>query len=98
MKVVVKAYPHPRRGAWPRSAQRRPKGDPPDLFLMDHDDLAGLTADKAVRRVDDLLADREVDFGDGYTRNVARGVQRRLRPAVHADRRLAAGRLLQHPS
>ena len=25
--------------------------------------------EKAVRRVDDLLADREVDFGDGYTRN-----------------------------
>jgi multiple sugar transport system substrate-binding protein len=44
-------------------------GHPPDLFLMDHDDLAGLTADKSVRRVDDLLAAREVDFGDGYTRN-----------------------------
>ena len=25
--------------------------------------------DKAIRRVDDLLAEREVDFGDGYTRN-----------------------------
>lgn len=45
------------------------KGDPPDLFLMDRDDLAGLTEDDAVRRVDDLLAAREVDFGDGYTRN-----------------------------
>ena len=45
------------------------EGDPPDVFLMDHDDLAGLTEDKAVRRVDDLLAAREVDFGDGYTRN-----------------------------
>ncbi len=44
-------------------------GDPPDLFLMDHDDLAGLAEDDAVRRVDDLLAEREVDFGDGYTRN-----------------------------
>jgi multiple sugar transport system substrate-binding protein len=45
------------------------KGNPPDLFLMDHDDLAALTEEKAVRRVDDLLAEREVDFGDGYTRN-----------------------------
>jgi multiple sugar transport system substrate-binding protein len=45
------------------------KGDPPDVFLMDHDDLADLSEEKAVRRVDDLLAAREVDFGDGYTRN-----------------------------
>ena len=45
------------------------EGDPPDVFLMDHDDLAGLSEDDAVRRVDDLLAAREVDFGDGYTRN-----------------------------
>ena len=32
------------------------EGDPPDVFLMDHDDLAGLSEDDAVRRVDDLLA------------------------------------------
>lgn len=44
-------------------------GDPPDLFLMDHDDLSGLAEDDALRRVDDLLAEREIDFGDGYTRN-----------------------------
>ncbi|MCW2760971.1 MAG: hypothetical protein JWR85_1172 [Marmoricola sp.] len=44
------------------------QGHPPDLFLMDHDDLAVLAEEKAVRRVDDLLAEREVDFGDGYTR------------------------------
>ena len=36
---------------------------------MDHDDLARPRPDKAIRRVDDLLAEREVDFGDGYTRN-----------------------------
>ena len=29
----------------------------------------GADEDKAIRRVDDLLAEREVDFGDGYTRN-----------------------------
>jgi multiple sugar transport system substrate-binding protein len=45
------------------------KGDAPDVFLMDHDDLAGLSQANSVRRVDDLLAAREVDFGDGYTRN-----------------------------
>ncbi len=45
------------------------EGDPPDVFLMDHDDLDGLTESDSVRRVDDLLAAREVDFGDGYTRN-----------------------------
>jgi multiple sugar transport system substrate-binding protein len=41
----------------------------PDLFLMDHEDLAALTQEKAVRRVDDLLGERRVDFGDGYGRN-----------------------------
>lgn len=44
------------------------KGDAPDVFLMDHDDLTGLEDEKALRRVDDLLAERKVDFGDGYTR------------------------------
>jgi multiple sugar transport system substrate-binding protein len=45
------------------------KGDPPDLFQIDGDDLPGLVQDKAVHRVDDLLTDRRVDFGDGYTRS-----------------------------
>lgn len=67
-KVVVQPYPtHDAAMAAFRAASA--KGDPPDLFLMDHDDLVGLTTDKAVRRVDDLLTEREVDFGDGYTRN-----------------------------
>ena len=43
-------------------------GDPPDVFLMDHDDLAALSEDKMLRRVDDLLAERRVDFGDGFSR------------------------------
>jgi multiple sugar transport system substrate-binding protein len=67
-KVVVQPYPtHDEAMAAFRAASAQ--GDPPDLFLMDHDDLHGLTTDKAVRRVDDLLTEREVDFGDGYTRN-----------------------------
>jgi multiple sugar transport system substrate-binding protein len=67
-KIVVQDYAtHDEAMAAYQAATE--KGAPPDLFLMDHDDLAGLIEDKAVRRVDDLLAEREVDFGDGYTRN-----------------------------
>ena len=67
-KVVVQGYSsHEEAMAAFRSASAN--GDPPDLFLMNHDDLAGLASARAVRRVDDLLAQREVDFGDGYTRN-----------------------------
>ncbi|MCW2819654.1 MAG: hypothetical protein JWR42_2441 [Marmoricola sp.] len=47
----------------------RAAGDPPDLFLADHGDLGLLEQDKALRRVDDLLSEREVDFGDGFARN-----------------------------
>ena len=66
-KVEVKAYAtHDLAAAALR--QEQAAGDPPDLFLMDHDDLAGLSEEKAIRRVDDLLAERQVDFGDGYTR------------------------------
>ncbi len=67
-KIVVEHYAtHNQAMAAYQAALDR--GDPPDLFLMDHDDLSGLIEQKAVRRVDDLLAEREVDFGDGYTRN-----------------------------
>jgi multiple sugar transport system substrate-binding protein len=68
VKILVEDYPS-HASAMEALRSARAEGNPPDLFLMDHDDLAGLTADKAVRRVDDLLANREVDFGDGYTRN-----------------------------
>ena len=65
VKVVVKVYAtHDEALADVSSAE-----EPPDLFLMNHDDLAELSQAKLVRRVDDLLAAREVDFGDGYTRN-----------------------------
>ncbi len=43
-------------------------GTTPDLFLADHEDLTELMDDKVVQPVDKLLADREVDFGDGYAR------------------------------
>jgi multiple sugar transport system substrate-binding protein len=48
--------------------KERDAGDPPDVFLMDRDDLATLQQEKALRRVDDLLTDREIDFGDSYSR------------------------------
>jgi multiple sugar transport system substrate-binding protein len=68
VKVVVDDYPS-HASAMEAIADATEEGNPPDLFLMDHDDLAGLSEQKAIRRVDDLLAEREVDFGDGYTRN-----------------------------
>lgn len=49
-------------------AAAREKGQAPDVFLADRRDLGTLVADKAVRRVDDLLAARGVDFGDGFSR------------------------------
>ena len=68
VKVEVRDYPT-RRVAMEALRTSTEEGDAPDLFLMDHDDLAALTEEKALRRVDDLLAAREIDFGDGYTRN-----------------------------
>ncbi len=67
-KVVVKSYAS-HDEAMSAYDDAEAAGDPPDVFLMDHDDLTGLAEDKAIRRLDDLLAAREVDFGDGYTRN-----------------------------
>ena len=43
-------------------------GDPPDAFLSPLSALPKLVEDGSVRRVDDLLGEREVDFGDGYQR------------------------------
>ncbi len=66
-KVHIKAYgTHAEAVAAYRAALVM--GNPPDLFLMDHGDLNGLEDDKAIRRVDDLLAKRQVDFGGGYIR------------------------------
>lgn len=66
-EITVETYPsHDEAMAAFRKASD--EGDPPDLFLMNHDDLTTLATEKAVRRVDDLLAQREVDFGDGYSR------------------------------
>ncbi len=63
-RVAVRTYPT-REAA----AAARAKGGAADVFLMDRDDLAGLIEDKAVTPVNDLLAERKVDFGDDYTRS-----------------------------
>lgn len=42
--------------------------DAPDVFLMDHDHLPGLVEEQLVQPVDELLAARDLDFGDGYQR------------------------------
>jgi multiple sugar transport system substrate-binding protein len=44
-------------------------GNPPDAFLADLEDLPQLVQRKAVRSLDELLGEREVDFGDGYQRD-----------------------------
>lgn len=51
----------------------RAAGNPPDLFLADRDDLSMLDATGALRRVDDLLSARQIDFGDGYSRRGLEG-------------------------
>jgi len=40
----------------------------PDAFLAGVDDLPGLVVAKTVQPVDELLGEREVDFGDGFQR------------------------------
>jgi multiple sugar transport system substrate-binding protein len=50
-------------------AKQRAEGNPPDAFLASLDDLPGLVEAKAVRRLDELLGERHVDFGDGYQRD-----------------------------
>ncbi|MDQ3616111.1 MAG: extracellular solute-binding protein [Actinomycetota bacterium] len=42
--------------------------DAPDVFLAGRDQLPSLVADKRLQPVDELLEERQVDFGDGYQR------------------------------
>jgi len=43
-------------------------GDVPDVFLISRGDLADITDRKLNQPLGDLLDDRDVDFGDGYSR------------------------------
>jgi len=47
----------------------RSGADAPDVFLIDHEHLPGLVEEELVQPVDGLLAERQVDFGDGYQRS-----------------------------
>lgn len=40
----------------------------PDIFLANQDDLDDLMATKSNQRVDQMLSNRNIDFGDGYER------------------------------
>lgn len=44
-------------------------GDPPDVFLIDQQHLPSLIEAGQVQPVDKLLADRQIDFGDGFERD-----------------------------
>lgn len=50
-------------------AEERAAGRAPDAFLADLADVPGLVEAKAVSRLDELLGERHVDFGDGYQRD-----------------------------
>jgi multiple sugar transport system substrate-binding protein len=49
--------------------KERADGTVPDAFLAGLEDIPGLVEAKAVRRLDELLGERHVDFGDGYQRD-----------------------------
>lgn len=66
-EVRIESYDD-RADAMAALTRARAAGDPPDLFLTDVEDLPTLVATDAVRRVDDLLSARQVDFGDGFNR------------------------------
>lgn len=67
--TVVNVKPYDSAGAAEAAlTDELAKGDPPDIFLTSLSDLPKLIEDKTVRRVDDLLGERDVDFGDGYQR------------------------------
>lgn len=66
VQVTVRAYPDHAQAM--SAFVHAPPASRPDVFLVQQPDLTGLLAAKAVRRVDDLLTEREIDFGDSYNR------------------------------
>ena len=68
--IVVNVRPYDnRQQAEAALAAERQAGDPPDAFLAGLEELPTLVDQKAVRRLDDLLGERHVDFGDGFQRD-----------------------------
>ena len=69
-KVVAPAVRRPREAPWRRYRKSSAEGDAPDVFLMDHDDLdRALGERRRSAGSTTCWPQREVDFGDGYTRN-----------------------------
>ena len=67
--VTVNVQRSPDSGAaMNKLASSTASGTTPDVFLMEHRDLPMLMAEQRIQPVDQLLVDREVDFGDGFQR------------------------------
>lgn len=67
--TVVNVQPYDTATAAERAlASSIAAGDPPDAFLSPLDQLPGLEKAGSIRRLDQLLGERGVDFGDGYQR------------------------------
>jgi multiple sugar transport system substrate-binding protein len=62
-RVKVKAY-----GTHDELTAALDSGEVPDVFLVSRSDLEDITARKLNQPIGDLLDDRDVDFGDGYSR------------------------------
>ena len=86
-----RAGPTPRR--W--RTRSRPASTRPTCSCSSRADLAAVTEEGLNRPLLELVDERGVDFGDGYSRDAAAGLLGRRRAAVHALRRLADGHLLQ---
>ncbi|MBO9520786.1 MAG: extracellular solute-binding protein [Nocardioidaceae bacterium] len=68
--IVVNVHPYANAAeATAALAKQVAAGNPPDAFLTPQSSLRGLVEDKAVRPLDELLGEREVDFGDGFQRD-----------------------------
>jgi multiple sugar transport system substrate-binding protein len=51
-----------------RVRQSTQAGTAPDVFLLDSNDLAGLVGTKTLEPLDELMADRDLQFGDDFQR------------------------------
>ncbi|MCW2783780.1 MAG: hypothetical protein JWP74_297 [Marmoricola sp.] len=68
--IVVNIRPYDTHAAAQKAlASEIAGGQAPDAFMADVTDLPDLIAHRSVRRLDELLGERHVDFGDGYQRN-----------------------------
>jgi multiple sugar transport system substrate-binding protein len=69
-ETVVNVRPYDTHALAKEAFQRQlAEGDPPDAFLAGLQDVPGLVEAEAVRSLEELLGEREVDFGDGFQRD-----------------------------